>query len=229
MPEKLKPGLTAEHVIHPLDRQGLQAVVDKAAGLLGRSMFDRLMREADEDFYLLNLADNTKLGPAQGASVYALVADVADTLGLPTPHVFLDTSPEFKARTMGGAHASLVLPSGLLDALDDGPLRAVIGHELGYILCGHSFYKLLAENFNRLTATVRNDPVGRADPVRRVSVGPPRLVQEGRPVGRPSRPARHSGPGRNSAVPALGGRWGVARRARADRGRACATSTPRAC
>jgi Zn-dependent protease with chaperone function len=151
VPEKLKPGLTAEHVMHPLDRQGLQAVVDKAAGLMGRSVFERLMREADEDFYLLNLADNTQLGPTQGTSVYLLVQDVAGTLGIPTPHVFLDTSPDFKPRTMGGAHASLVLPSALVDALQDGPLRAVVGHELGYILCGHSFYKLLAENFDRLT------------------------------------------------------------------------------
>ncbi|MBO0699961.1 MAG: M48 family metalloprotease, partial [Zavarzinella sp.] len=151
MPEKLKPGLTAEHVMHPLDRQGLQAVVDKAAGLMGRSVFDRLMREADEDFYLLNLADNTQLGPTQGASVYRLVEEVAGTLGIPTPHVFLDTSPDLKPRTMGGAHATLVLPSALVDALQDGPLRAVVGHELGYILCGHSFYKLLAENFDRLT------------------------------------------------------------------------------
>jgi Zn-dependent protease with chaperone function len=151
VPEKLKPGLTAEHVMHPLDRQGLQAVVDKAAGLMGRSVFDRLMREADEDFYLVNLADNTKLGPTQGGSIYRLVEEVAGTLGLPTPHVFLDTSPAFKPRTMGGANASLVLPSALLDSLSDGPLRAVVGHELGYIVCGHSFYKLLAENFNRLS------------------------------------------------------------------------------
>jgi Zn-dependent protease with chaperone function len=151
VPEKLKPGLTTEHVMHPLDRQGLQAVVDKAAGLMGRTVFDRLMREADEDFYLLNLADNTKLSPTQGASVYRLVEDVAGTLGLPTPHVFLDTSPAFKPRTMGGANASIVLPSALVDAMPDEPLRAVVGHELGYIVCGHSFYKLLAENFNRLS------------------------------------------------------------------------------
>jgi Zn-dependent protease with chaperone function len=38
-----------------------------------------------------------------------------------------------------------------VDSLADEPLRAVVGHELGYIVCGHSFYKLLAENFNRLS------------------------------------------------------------------------------
>jgi Zn-dependent protease with chaperone function len=151
MPEKLKPGLTAEHVMHPLDRAGLQAVVEKAAGLMGRSVFDRLMREAEEDFYLLNLADNTRLGPTQGQTLFRLVEDVAGTLGLPTPHVFLDTSSGYKPRTMGGANACLVLPSALVDAMPDGPLRSVIAHELGYILCGHSFYKLLAENFNRLS------------------------------------------------------------------------------
>jgi Zn-dependent protease with chaperone function len=151
MPEKLKPGLKAEHVMHPLDRAGLQVVMEKAAGLMGRSVFDRLMREAEEDFFLLNLADNTRLGPAQGKSLHGLVEDVAGTLGLPTPHVFLDTSPAYKPRTMGGANACLVLPSALVDAMPDAPLRSVIAHELGYILCGHSFYKLLAENFNRLS------------------------------------------------------------------------------
>src|SRR5262249_28190932 len=150
MPEKLKPGLTAEHVMHPLDRAGLQAVVEKAAGLMGRTVFDRLMREAEEDFYLLNLADNTRLGPTQGQTLFRLVEDIAGTLGWPSPHVFLDTSSNYRPRTMGGANACLVLPSALVDAMPDGPLRAVVGHELGYILCGHSFYKLLAENFNRL-------------------------------------------------------------------------------
>ena len=92
MPQPLKPGLSGELVMHPLDRAGLQAVIDKAAGVLGRGVFDRLMRDAEEDFYLLNLADNTKLGPTQGGSVYSLVVDVAGTLGMPVPHVFLDTS-----------------------------------------------------------------------------------------------------------------------------------------
>jgi Zn-dependent protease with chaperone function len=151
MPQPLKPGLAAEHVMHPLDRAGLQAVVDKAAGVLGRGVFERLMRDAEEDFYLLNLADNTRLGPTQGASVYNLVADVAHTLGLPVPNVFLDTSPGFKPRTLGGANPCLVLPSALIDVLPDAALRAAVGHELGYIVCGHSFYRLLAENFTRLS------------------------------------------------------------------------------
>jgi Zn-dependent protease with chaperone function len=149
--QKLKPGLSAKHVMHPLDRAGLQAVMGKMGSLLGQGLFDRLMKEAEEDFYLLNLADNTKLGPTQGGSVYRLVAEVAETLGMSTPNVFLDTSPGLNPRTLGGAHASLVLPSALVDSMPEPALRAVIGHELGYILCGHSFYKLLAENFERLS------------------------------------------------------------------------------
>ena len=155
MAEKLKPGLTAEHVIHPLDRQSIQAVMDKAAGVLGRAVFDRLMREADEDFYLVNLADNTKLSPTQGGSLYRLVEEVAGVLGMPTPHVFLDTSPTYKPRTMGGAHATVVIPSALVDALPDTALRAVIGHELGYIVCGHSFYRLLAGEYDAVLADRR--------------------------------------------------------------------------
>ncbi len=151
MTQKLKPGLTAKHVMHPLDRAGLQSVMGSAAGVLGRGLFDRLMKEAEEDFYLLNLADNTKLGPNQGGSVYRLVVAVAETLNMPTPHVFLDTSVGLKPRTLGGEHACLVLPSALIDSLPESALRAVIAHELGYILCGHSFYKLLAENFERLS------------------------------------------------------------------------------
>src|SRR5215510_11413519 len=105
MPEKLRPGLTAEHVMHPLDRAGLQAVVEKTAALLGRTVFDRLMREAEEDFYLLNLADNTRLGPTQGPTLFRMVEAIAGTLGMPTPQVFLDTSSGYRPRTMGGANA----------------------------------------------------------------------------------------------------------------------------
>jgi Zn-dependent protease with chaperone function len=151
MVQPLKSGLSAQHVMHPLDRAGLQAVVSKTAGLLGGGLFTRLMKEAEDDFYLVNLSDNTKLGPNQGASLYRLVADVAGTLGMPTPHVFLDTAAGFKPRTLGGESACLVLPSGLVDALPEDLLRVAVAHELGYILCGHSFYKLLAENFERMS------------------------------------------------------------------------------
>src|SRR5262249_51978538 len=164
MPEKLKPGLTAEHVMHPLDRAGLQAGVEKAAGLMGRAVFDRLMRRAEEGFCRLNLAAHARLGPTQGQTLFRLVEDLAGTLGLPSPHVFLDTSSNYRPRTMGGANACLVLPSALVDAMPDGPLRAVVGHELGYILCGHSFYKLLAENFNRLVQLANVIPRGRPVP-----------------------------------------------------------------
>jgi Zn-dependent protease with chaperone function len=150
MPQKLAAGLSGRHFIHPLDRSSMQAVVDRITGSLVRGQIEKLMKEAEDEFFLLNLADNTRLDHSQGGSLYRLVVETADVFSMPTPHVFLDTTPAIQPRTVGGAKACLILPSALVADLAEAQLRVVIAHELGHILCGHSFYRLLAENFEHV-------------------------------------------------------------------------------
>lgn len=159
MPQKLRQGLTAEHFAHPLDRAGEQRLIDRLTSLgIIKNQIDKLQSELEEEFYLVNLADNTKLSESQGGSVYRLVREVSETLGIPTPNVFVDCAAEFKAYALGGKNSSVVFTSGLIDAFPEPELRAVIAHELGHIICGHTFYRLLAEHYHELTEFVNLIP-----------------------------------------------------------------------
>jgi Zn-dependent protease with chaperone function len=151
MPQKLAPGLSGKHFMHPFDRSSMQAVLERITGSLVHGQIEKLMKEAEEEFYLLNLADNTRLDRSQGATLYRLVEEAAGVFSMPTPHVFFDTAPAVQPRTVGGAKACLILPSALVSDLSEAQLRVVIAHELGHILCGHSFYRLLAENFEHVS------------------------------------------------------------------------------
>ncbi|MEX2139526.1 MAG: M48 family metalloprotease [Pirellulales bacterium] len=151
MPQKLAPGLSGRHFMHPLDQSSMQAVLERVTGSLVRGQIEKLMKEAEEEFFLLNLADNTRLDHSQGGSLYRLVVEAAEIFSMNTPHVFLDTTPSVQPRTVGGAKACLILPSTLVGDLSESQLRVVIAHELGHILCGHSFYRLLAENFEHVS------------------------------------------------------------------------------
>ena len=151
MPFKLAPGLSGKHFMHPLDRSSMQAVLERITGSLVRGQIEKLMKEAEEEFFLLNLADNTRLDHSQGGSLYRLVEEAAGIFSMSTPYVFLDNTPSIQPRTVGGAKACLILPSTLVADLSEAQLRVVIAHELGHILCGHSFYRLLAENFEHVS------------------------------------------------------------------------------
>ena len=161
MAQKLTQGLLSEHFSHPLDRRGMQWLLDRIPSLdrisnTGnlKSQLNEWQIEVEDEFYLWNLADNTKLSEMQGGSVYRLVQEVSEILGVLTPHVFLDTSAEINAYVLGEENPTLVLTSALLDAFPDNVLKAVIGHELGHIICQHTFCRLLAENYNSFSKIV---------------------------------------------------------------------------
>jgi Zn-dependent protease with chaperone function len=142
MVKKFPFGLSSEHFAHPLDRAGIQRLMDRIAKLeISKNLFEKLQAEAEEEFYLLYLADNTKLSELQGSSVYRLVQEIAEIFHIPVPNVFLDTTPEVNAYALGGANPSIVLTSALVDIFPEPALRAVIAHELGHIICSHTFYR----------------------------------------------------------------------------------------
>ena len=137
MPEKLLPGLTAEHFAHPLDRVGMRNLLsqlDRSETIPNQVL--KVQTETEEEFYVLKLADNTKLGPQQGAPIYRGVVETSEILGAPLPHVFLDTSPQINAYTLGGSSPSIVLTSALIDAFpEDELVPAALSSPTGMI-CG---------------------------------------------------------------------------------------------
>ena len=54
--------LTAAHITHPLDRQGFQRLLSRVGGQINRLM------AGEEELFLVNLADNTRLFGWQGGA-----------------------------------------------------------------------------------------------------------------------------------------------------------------
>jgi Zn-dependent protease with chaperone function len=153
--------LQPKHFAHPLDlssRRRMDRLISARPRI--RKLFDGLERSAEDEFYLINMADNTRLSVGQASSLYRLVEEVASSARMPTPTVFLDTQPEANAYVLGGQNASMVLTSALVDEFSEAQIKAVIAHELGHIRCQHTFYRMVSEGFEPVAVMASSLPGG---------------------------------------------------------------------
>ena len=67
--------------------------------------------------------------------LYRIVENLAITLGIPTPKVYIIDDPAFNAFATGRdpQHAIVAATSGLIEVMDDNELEAVMAHELGHV------------------------------------------------------------------------------------------------
>lgn len=67
--------------------------------------------------------------------IYGIVEKVAEVAKIPVPKIHLMTDPALNAFATGRdpEHASVAFTTGILEALDDSELEAVVAHELGHI------------------------------------------------------------------------------------------------
>jgi len=78
--------------------------------------------------------------PEQNASVYGrvypIVAGLAQRMGIPMPKLWLipDNSPNAFATGRNPQHASVAFTAGILSAMSDDEIEAVVAHELGHVL-----------------------------------------------------------------------------------------------
>lgn len=160
MAKKLLEGFSREHFAHPYDTSGMHRLMEKLSkSHITAVQIEKMQTQAEDEFYLLNLADNTKLSEKQGGSIYLLVKEVANILSCPIPHVFLDTNPYVNAYALGGENPSIVLTSALIDFFPESTLKVVIAHELGHINCKHTFYRLLANYFDTFSRLLNLIPI----------------------------------------------------------------------
>lgn len=77
----------------------------------------------------------------------SIIRECGIILGLPgLPEAYLLRSSAPTAFTFGSRDKQfLVISSGLLEILDSGEVKAVLGHELGHVKCHHIKYHTLAE------------------------------------------------------------------------------------
>ncbi|MCM1143847.1 MAG: M48 family metallopeptidase [Blautia sp.] len=86
-------------------------------------------------------------GPSQFPEIYQISCDCAKTLGIGIPNVFIDNNPVMNAFTyaMDDVEPMVVINSGLIERMNLGELKYIIGHECGHIQNYHSSYSYLSQ------------------------------------------------------------------------------------
>ena len=141
------PDIAAVSWEHPADRAALQAlravpgfddVVRKIIAILG----------GERGIQLLFQGNAVRCGPRQFPIAHALHIEVVATFGWhEVPPLFVSQTPVFNAGAYGVDHPFIVLHSAALELLDEEELRALIAHEMGHVVSGHSLYRTIAEIF----------------------------------------------------------------------------------
>jgi Zn-dependent protease with chaperone function len=124
---------------HPADRAALQSL---------RSIpgFDLVLRKisgfvGERGVRLMFQADAVRVGAKQFPRLNELYIDVLTTLDWHVrPELFVSQTPFVNAGAFGIERPFIVINSGALKLLDDEEMRALLGHELGHVMSGHSLY-----------------------------------------------------------------------------------------
>lgn len=142
MPTPL-PSIASTAWEHPADRAALNAlraipgfdeVVRKVAGFIG----ERALRH-------LFTANSVRVGPTQRPELDALYTEVLTTLDWPErPELFVSQNEKVNAFAIGFDKPFIVINSSMLEHLDREERRAVLAHELGHVMSGHSTYRTIA-------------------------------------------------------------------------------------
>jgi Zn-dependent protease with chaperone function len=152
-------GISSRAYEHPADRSALVALrkltgFDTLLKLLNGLFNERAMR-------LNFLASGVKVSDRQFPHIHEMLRDGAYVLDMDTvPELFVSQTPLVNAMALGTNTPFIVLNSGLVELLDAEELRAVIGHELGHILSGHSVYRTMLYNLIVLASRIAWMPIG---------------------------------------------------------------------
>lgn len=84
---------------------------------------------------VLNLYRAQPLDRATYGWIYGIVQELADTMEMPMPKLWLVKTPMANAFATGRnpRHASVAVTTGILDILDEDELRGVLAHELSHV------------------------------------------------------------------------------------------------
>lgn len=114
-----------------------------------------MAEELEKDFYLLNLMDNVLMTEGDFPVIHGYVDEACEALELDIkPILFLDTCSEPKTLCIGEKKPLLIMSTALIEILSPLELKAALAHEIGHLACGHSFYKIMVENFSGITQSM---------------------------------------------------------------------------
>lgn len=136
-------GTAWESIQHPEDRAALDALkkiplMDQVVAFIIKHGWERVL-------YIENISSAIKVSPRQCPRVWYLFSEANRILGVDDPaEIYITQDPVLNAYTYGKERPFIMLHSAIVDGMNDDELLAVIGHEIGHILCGHCLYTTMA-------------------------------------------------------------------------------------
>ncbi|MGW0609815.1 M48 family metallopeptidase [Streptomyces sp. NPDC002788] len=153
------PGISSRAYEHPADRSALVALrklsgFDTAFKALSGLLPERSLR-------LLFLSDSVRVSDQQFAHLNVMLRDACYILDLEkVPPMYVNQDPQPNAMCIGLDEPIIVVTTGLVELLDEEEMRAVIGHEAGHALSGHSVYRTILLFLTSLAVRVAWIPLG---------------------------------------------------------------------
>ena len=153
------PGISSRAYEHPADRSALVAL-RKLSG------FDTVFKALsgllpERSLRLLFLSDSVRVSDAQFAHLNDMLRDACYILDLEkVPPMYVNQDPQPNAMCIGLDEPIIVVTTGLVELLDEEEMRAVVGHEVGHALSGHSVYRTILLFLTNLALKVAWIPLG---------------------------------------------------------------------
>ncbi|MEU6853200.1 M48 family metallopeptidase [Actinacidiphila alni] len=153
------PGISSRAYEHPADRSALVAL-RKLSG------FDTVFKALsgllpERSLRLLFLSDSVRVSDEQFAHLNAMLRDACYILDLEkVPAMYVTQDPQPNAMCIGMDEPLIVVTTGLVELLDEEEMRAVVGHEVGHALSGHSVYRTILLFLTNLALRVAWIPLG---------------------------------------------------------------------
>lgn len=127
---------------HPADKAALSALkqlkgIDEVIKMLVSKTTERSLR-------LMVLGSSVKVSGNQYARISNIIDNVVDTFDWPyRPDAFVTQSPFMNAGVLGVDRPFIIINSSIVKDFDDLEMTAIVAHEMGHIMSGHSLYKTL--------------------------------------------------------------------------------------
>ncbi|MET8298367.1 M48 family metallopeptidase [Streptomyces sp. NPDC005180] len=153
------PGISSRAYEHPADRSALVAL-RKLSG------FDTVFKALsgllpERSLRLLFLSDSVRVGETQFPHLYEMLRDACFILDLEkVPLMYVQQDPKPNAMCIGLDEPIIVVTTALVELLDEEEMRAVVGHEVGHALSGHSVYRTVLLFLTNLALKVAWVPLG---------------------------------------------------------------------
>jgi Zn-dependent protease with chaperone function len=153
------PEISSRAYEHPADRSALVAL-RKLTG------FDTVFRALsgllpERSLRLLFLSDSVRVSDQQFSHLNDMLRDACYILDLEkVPPMYVNQDPQPNAMCIGLDEPIIVVTTGLVELLDEEEMRAVVGHEVGHALSGHSVYRTILLFLTSLAVRVAWIPLG---------------------------------------------------------------------